>query len=161
LAQLQFKGQDVHKLVSVLSGGERVKVSLAKLLAGDYNTLVLDEPTNFLDLQAVKALEELLRQYDGNIILVSHDRRFLDSIANKLLIIDGQKLIQFDGTYKEWMESPSDIGMSEIEEELLRIENELSIVLSKLSIEPSDSLDKRFQELLKRKQEIKVKLNEK
>lgn len=159
LAQLHFKGDSVYKPVSVLSGGERVKVSLAKLLVGDYNTLILDEPTNFLDLKAVEALETLLDYYEGTLILVSHDRHFISSLVDKLWIIEDEALIEFNGSYKEWITSESVPVMDEIEEELMRIENELTTVLSDLSLNPSEEKDKLFQTLVAKKNELKSKLN--
>src|SRR5699024_312559 len=99
LGQLHFKGDEVHKKVSVLSGGERVKVSLAKLLAGNYNTLILDEPTNFLDIEAVEALESLLKEYDGTLILISHDRSFVSALVDKLWVLENEELLEFTGSY--------------------------------------------------------------
>lgn len=154
LAQLHFKDQDVYKTVSVLSGGEQMKVALAKLFVGDYNTLILDEPTNFLDIQAVEALESLLQSYEGSIFLVSHDRRFVSAIANKLLIIEKQQVTMFDGIYAEWISRDESTQTNDWEEELMRVENELTTTLSRLSIEPSKELDARFQELLTKKKEI-------
>ncbi|GAA0356041.1 ABC-F type ribosomal protection protein [Alkalibacterium iburiense] len=151
LAQLSFTGDDVFKKVSVLSGGERVKVSLAKLLVGDYNTLILDEPTNFLDIQAVEALENLLKNYDGTLIVVSHDRAFISSIVDKLWIIEETKLTEWNGTYSEWEQSSHDTSLNEREEELMRIENQLTSVLSELSLNPSEEKEKQFQDLLNRK----------
>lgn len=158
LAQLHFKDQDVYKEVSVLSGGEQMKVALAKLFVGDYNTLILDEPTNFLDIQAVEALETLLQSYEGSLIIVSHDRRFISTIARKLIIIDQQQLILFDGTYEEWESRDELTQMSHVEEELMRVENELTTILSKLSIEPSKQLDINFQELLAKKKKLEKRL---
>lgn len=160
LAQLQFKGEAVYKSISVLSGGERVKVSLAKLLVGEYNTLILDEPTNFLDIQAVGALEKLLQEYEGSILLVSHDRRFVSRIATKVLSIHQNQLTQFDGTIEEWQKSKERVKLNWKEEELLRIENELQMVLGKLSLEPNKELDQAFQRLLKKKKELQKEMAE-
>lgn len=162
LAQLQFKGEDVYKKVAVLSGGERVKVSLAKIIVGDYNTLILDEPTNFLDIQAVEALETLLKEYEGSLILVSHDRRFLSEVTDKCWIIEEKKLIEFNATYDEWIKSIDETAtsMNEWQEKLLRIENEITSVLGQLSINPSEELDKDFQELVKEKKFIQKKMDE-
>lgn len=73
-----------------MSGGERVKVSLANLLVSDVNMLILDEPTNFLDIDAIEALESLLLAYPGTVLFVSHDQRFIERLATKLLIIENQ-----------------------------------------------------------------------
>src|SRR5699024_518351 len=97
LARLGFYREDVHKKIHVLSGGERVKVSLAKLFVGDYNTLVLDEPTNYLDVYALEAFEELLAEYEGSILFVSHDRKFISAIATKILSFEDEELELFHG----------------------------------------------------------------
>ena len=155
LAQLGFKDYDVHKRVSVLSGGERVKVSLAKLIVGNYNTLILDEPTNFLDLHAVEALEGLLQEYEGSILFVSHDRLFIDHIASKVWAIEDKKVKEFNGTFLEGEKSGSISSGSQDDEELMRIENKIAKVLSDLSILPSEEKDREFQELLRQKRELK------
>ncbi|WP_144496128.1 ATP-binding cassette domain-containing protein, partial [Bacillus pumilus] len=73
-ARMHFFRDDVYKPINVLSGGERVKVALTKVFLSEVNTLVLDEPTNFLDMEAIEAFESLLKEYNGSIIFVSHDR---------------------------------------------------------------------------------------
>src|SRR5699024_10210741 len=84
LARLHFQRDAVFKHVDVLSGGERVKVAFAKLFVSDSNMLILDEPTNFLDITAVEALEQLLTEYDGTLLFVTHDRQFMENIATRL-----------------------------------------------------------------------------
>lgn len=154
LAQLLFKQEDVYKPVKVLSGGERVKVALAKLIVGDYNTLILDEPTNFLDVPAIEALETLLSEYEGSIILVTHDRRFMESIAEKLLIIHDQQLDVFEGGFTEYQKAKDKPQWTSKEEERIRVENELASVLSQLSIGPSPDLEAAFQALLDKKRKL-------
>ncbi|WP_080145636.1 ribosomal protection-like ABC-F family protein [Marinilactibacillus piezotolerans] len=157
LAQLLFKQADVHKSVRVLSGGERVKVALAKLILGDYNTLVLDEPTNFLDTQAIEALESLLSAYEGSVILVTHDRRIMNQFADKLLILENQQIETFAGTYAEYQLSGSNEEITTIEEELMRIENEIVAVLGKLSTAPSQDLEEQFEQLIAKKRVLNKK----
>ncbi|MFC6463765.1 ribosomal protection-like ABC-F family protein [Marinilactibacillus sp. GCM10026970] len=154
LAQLLFKNDDVHKPIHVLSGGERVKVALAKLIVGDYNTLILDEPTNFLDTQAIEALEVLLAEYKGSILFVSHDRRFMHNLAERVLIIEDKTLKVFEGKYDDYRQSKDQIGPDAFEEERIRLENEIVTVLSQLSIESTTELENQFQELLKSKKQL-------
>src|SRR5699024_6936427 len=97
--RLRFFREDVYKKVNVLSGGERVKVAFAKLIVSPINTLILDEPTNFLDIEALEAFEGLLQEYEGTILLVSHDRQFIQAIATQILAIENQTIQFFDGTY--------------------------------------------------------------
>lgn len=153
LARLRFFRDDVYKKVDVLSGGERVKVAFAKLFVSDINTLFLDEPTNFLDIEAMEALEGLLRYYEGTILLVSHDRRFITGIADRIFTIEDQKMNVFNGTYEAYKGYETQSKDSK-DEELLVLQTKITEVLGKLSIEPSDKLEKEFTELLARKKEL-------
>lgn len=89
LERFRFRGEAVRQRVSVLSGGERARLALARLLLTTANVLVLDEPTNDLDVMTLGALEELLLEFSGAALLVSHDRYFLDRVASSLLVLDG------------------------------------------------------------------------
>ncbi|OES44031.1 Vga family ABC-F type ribosomal protection protein [Domibacillus iocasae] len=155
LARLGFWREDVFKKVKVLSGGERVKTALAKLLVSDMNVLVLDEPTNFLDIEAIQALESLLTDYEGTVLFTSHDRHFAEKIATKVLAIHEIKLNVFDGTLKKYTERQRKAGRDGTEEQLLLIEMKIAEALGKMSIEPSYELEKEFQRLLAAKRALK------
>jgi len=99
-----FTGDDVFKKIKVLSGGEKSRVALAKSLTTDSNFLILDEPTNHLDIQSVNILIQALQQFEGTFIAVSHDRYFLDNVANKIWFIENEKIKQYPGTYEEYEE---------------------------------------------------------
>ncbi len=99
-----FTGDDAFKKIKVLSGGEKSRVALAKALTADANFLVLDEPTNHLDMQSVNILIQALQQYEGTFIVVSHDRYFLDNIANKIWFIEDKEIKEYPGTYQEYEE---------------------------------------------------------
>ena len=92
LAQLLFSQQDLHKRVSVLSGGERVKLALARLIVSEFNVLMLDEPTNFLDAASIESLQEILKAYEGTLLFVSHDRAFADALATDVLSIEKRQI---------------------------------------------------------------------
>lgn len=154
LARLRFFREDVYKTVKVLSGGERVKVAFAKLFLSNMNTLILDEPTNFLDIEALEAFESLLQDYEGTILLVSHDRQFIQAIATKIIAIDQQTIQVFDGTYEAYQQYVPQEELDSNEERLLVLETKITEVLSKLSIEPSESLEKEFQNLLDEKKRM-------
>ncbi|WP_148091962.1 ribosomal protection-like ABC-F family protein, partial [Paenibacillus sp. 598K] len=94
LAAMGFGPQDVRKRLPMLSGGERVKLQLARLLLGRYNVLLLDEPSNFLDMPAVEALEAMMQSYAGTIVFVTHDMRLLERTADHVYEIQDGKLIQ-------------------------------------------------------------------
>ena len=96
-----FKGDDVYKKVLALSGGEKVKVALCKILLADNNTLVLDEPTNYLDIKATEALEKSLINTEKTVLIVSHDRKFISNICDYILEVKDKSLIVFEGTFNE------------------------------------------------------------
>jgi len=102
LGSFLFTGDDVFKKIKVLSGGEKSRVALAKALTADANFLILDEPTNHLDMQSVNILIQALQQYEGTIIVVSHDRYFLDNVANRIWFIEDHKIVTYPGTYAEY-----------------------------------------------------------
>lgn len=102
LGRFLFSGDDVFKPISALSGGERSRVALAKLTLQGSNFLILDEPTNHLDLQSRQFLEEVLGEFEGTLLFVSHDRYFVDSLATKVWIIEDGVLIPYLGNYTEY-----------------------------------------------------------
>ncbi|MGI8550539.1 MAG: ABC-F family ATP-binding cassette domain-containing protein [Dehalococcoidia bacterium] len=105
LARFLFRGDDILKRVGMLSGGERSRLALAKLSVSGANFLLLDEPTNHLDIAAQEALEQVLSTYDGTLLVVSHDRRFIDSIATDLWPVEDGRLTPFHGTYSDYVAS--------------------------------------------------------
>ncbi len=105
LGAFLFSGEDVFKRVDDLSGGEKVRVSFAKLMMKRYDILFLDEPTNHLDMETRKVLESALLEYPGTIIFVSHDRYFIDELAKHLIVINNNELSLFDGNYTDLLES--------------------------------------------------------
>ena len=102
LGRFLFSGDDVFKPIGALSGGERSRVALAKLTLQGSNFLVLDEPTNHLDLQSRQFLEEILGEFEGTLLFVSHDRYFIDSLATKVWVIEDGVLIPYLGNYTEY-----------------------------------------------------------
>jgi ATP-binding cassette subfamily F protein 3 len=104
LARFGFRGEDVFKKVAVLSGGEKTKLVLAKLLFQPANFLIFDEPTNHLDLDSRQAMEEALQSYDGTLLIVSHDRFFLDQVADRIIAIEDDSVRIFQGNYSYYRE---------------------------------------------------------
>ena len=98
-----FSGDDSDKKISVLSGGEKARVALAKVIVSKANFLLLDEPTNHLDLHSCELLIEALNNYQGTMMLVSHDRHFIAKTANKIWEIVDQEIKEFKGGYEEWV----------------------------------------------------------
>jgi ATP-binding cassette subfamily F protein 3 len=103
LARFGVIGDMVQQRVSSLSGGERNRTALARLAASDANFLILDEPTNHLDLWARGSLERALREFDGSVLFVSHDRYFLNQVATKLLIVEPGRFRVIDGNYDTYL----------------------------------------------------------
>src|SRR5947199_1905882 len=102
LGRFLFSGDDVFKTIGALSGGERSRVALAKLTLQGSNFMVLDEPTNHLDLQSRQFLEEVLGEFEGTLLFVSHDRYFIDKLATKVWVIEDGVLIPYLGNYTEY-----------------------------------------------------------
>ncbi|WP_130806688.1 ribosomal protection-like ABC-F family protein [Senegalia massiliensis] len=156
LSRLLFKREDIKKNVEVLSGGERVKVAFAKIFLSDVNFIILDEPTNYLDIPSIEALEDVLLDYEGSLLLVTHDKTFIEKIANKIITIEDKSLKVFKGSYKEFIErkeSNINFGKEQDEKKLLILENRMSEVMGKLSLrlskEEKEVLDKEFNQLVK------------
>jgi ATP-binding cassette subfamily F protein 3 len=103
LAQYLFRGEDVFKRIDALSGGERGRLALAILALRGANFLLLDEPTNHLDLPAREALQQVLQNFEGTILLVSHDRYLIDQLASQVWELRDGWLNVFDGTYREFV----------------------------------------------------------
>ena len=104
LGAFQFSADEVFKEVNILSGGEKVRLSLAKLMLKKANFLILDEPTNHLDILSKEALENALNEYDGTILFVSHDRYFIKKIATSCLVIDKDKVTYYPDGYKDYID---------------------------------------------------------
>ena len=103
LGRFNFKGADQQKLVGKLSGGERGRLHLAKTLLAGGNVLLLDEPSNDLDVETLRALEDALLEFAGSVLVISHDRWFLDRIATHILAAEGDsQWVFFDGNYQEY-----------------------------------------------------------
>ena len=105
LGRLLFSSEDFKKKVRVCSGGEKNRLLFGKLMMMDSNVLIMDEPTNHLDMEAIEALNMALEHYEGTLIFVSHDREFVSSLANRVIEIKGQRLVDFQGTYDEYLAS--------------------------------------------------------
>jgi ATPase subunit of ABC transporter with duplicated ATPase domains len=104
-SSFNFKGADQQKTIGMLSGGERNRVHMAKMLKQGANVILLDEPTNDLDVETLRALEEALLDFAGCAVIISHDRWFLDRIATHILAFEGDSHVEwFEGNYQEYEE---------------------------------------------------------
>ena len=109
LAAFLFTGDDVYKRIQDLSGGEQGRVSLAKLMLSDANFLILDEPTNHLDIQGKEVLEEAIRNYEGTVLYVSHDRYFINKTATRIIELFSNRFDNYIGNYDYYIEKKEDV----------------------------------------------------
>ncbi|MDM0858766.1 ABC-F family ATP-binding cassette domain-containing protein [Clostridium perfringens] len=162
-----FKGDDVFKKVSSLSGGEKVKIALCKILLSDNNLIILDEPTNYLDIKSMESLETALINCNKTLIVVSHDRNFISNVCDYILEIDNNLIHEFSGTYDEYIKFKKKPKLDHKErankDSLLILENRLSNVISLLSIEPDNNkkslLENEYYNLLKELKNLRKRLS--
>jgi len=115
LGKFMFKDDKVNDRLGTLSGGEKARVALCRMLLLPSNLLLLDEPTNHLDITAKEVLEEAIHNYEGTVVMVSHDRYFVSQTANTILALEDGKLEVYDGDYKSYMERNSESVQSKVE----------------------------------------------
>ena len=115
LAAFLFKGEDVYKNLSDCSGGERARVALLKLMLGKYNFLLLDEPTNHLDAFSREELENTLLDYSGTMLIVSHDRYFINKLSTRILELTSDGINEYIGNYDEYIEKKNNLASSYVE----------------------------------------------
>ena len=113
LAMFLFCGDDVYKKVSLLSGGERAKISLLKIMLSRPNFLILDEPTNHLDITSREVLENALSDFDGTMLVVSHDRYFINKLANKTVYLTHDGAVNIDGNYDNYLQYRENMAVAE------------------------------------------------
>lgn len=163
LARFLFKTESVHKKVSVLSGGEKVRVALCKVILSDNNFLILDEPTNYLDISSMQALEESLINTNKTLIIVSHDRAFINKVCNEIVVIENKKLVHHAYNLKSLEEQRYKPKKDKIEKEksdkAIIVKNRLTEVISLLSIEQciekKEYLEIQYNKLLEELKELK------
>ena len=153
-----FRGDEVEKLVSVLSGGERSRLLLCQLLVQRVNFLLLDEPTNHLDIQGRRVLEAALKAYGGTFCLVSHDRHLINAVANKIMVITSHRVELFQGNYDDFQH----IWKKRLESPALALEKE-SIQSNTTSASRKDKVQRRLEakwrnELNRQKAPLKQRL---
>lgn len=154
LARLNLRADDVHKPLSVLSGGERMKVALARLMLSRANVLLLDEPTNHIDIFTLEALENVLCEYAGTLLVISHDRRFVEKIATRLVFFHGHSLETFEGTLGEWQARQNRADEPNVD--LAILEMRMAEITAKISTGKFDRtvLDEEYEALSQKRQAL-------
>lgn len=155
-ASFLFKDEDVDKRIKDLSGGEKVRVSFIKLIQKHPNFLLLDEPTNHLDIYSIEILEQALSDFQGTLVVVSHNRHFLDSVCNTIYVLDENGLTKFKGNYNDYKESIKKKTVIEKEKDTKNeyiLQKEKSKKISKLKRLIS-STEEELEKIGKRKSEI-------
>lgn len=141
LGDFLFSPQRARTPVKALSGGERARLLLAKLFSKPANLLVLDEPTNDLDIETLELLEEVLDSFQGTVLIVSHDRVFLDNVATSTLVFEGNgKVIEYIGGYDDWLRqggSPKLLGVQDEKQTAVMIETTVQSAKSVVTQEQS------------------------
>ena len=152
LASFMFYPEDINKKIAVLSGGEKVRLALCEVVFSNANFLILDEPTNHLDILSKEKLEDILVHYPGTILFVSHDRYFIQKIADSILDFDGKNVTYYDYTYDDYL-----MKKNEREEPVKEIEKGTQKV-KKENKKVSHSLDKQISKLEGEIEELKKEL---
>ena len=138
LGAFLFKGEDIDKKVSVLSGGERARLGMAKLMLSPYNVLALDEPTNHMDIRSKDILKQALKAFDGTLIVVSHDRDFLDGLVDKLYEFRDGKVTEHLGSVQDFLQKRKLESLQELERKLPQAEKPVE--------KPVKEQEKQFQQ---------------
>ena len=154
LGSFLFRGDEVEKYVRVLSGGERNRLALAKLMLQPINVLIMDEPTNHLDIKSKNVLKEALKKYEGTLVLVSHDRDFLQGLTNKVYEFKDQKIKEYLGDIDYYLDQRNVENLREVEKKTVTKE------IPKTSNKQSYEAQKKQKSLNNKLSNIESKINQ-
>lgn len=164
LGAFLFRGEDVDKKVKVLSGGERSRLAMAKLMFQPYNLLILDEPTNHMDMLSKDILKEALKKYDGTLVVVSHDREFLDGLVDKLYEFRGGKVKEHLGGIYDFLKRRKLESLKELERKTTQAQSQQAdrpVTENKLSYAERKEMDKIIRKIASRISECERQIEEK
>ncbi|HKK61775.1 MAG TPA: ATP-binding cassette domain-containing protein, partial [Bacteroidales bacterium] len=163
LGAFLFSGEDVDKKVKVLSGGERSRLAMAMMILQPFNLLILDEPTNHLDMRSKDILKNALKQFDGTLILVSHDREFLDGLVDKVFEFRDQKIKEYSGGIFSFLEKRKVQSIREIERKTpeREISTKKNRLVNKESYEKKKAYDREVRKLEKSVKLLEKQIEEK
>tara|TARA_R110001592_G_scaffold61993_9_gene189452 strand:- start:3819 stop:5750 length:1932 start_codon:yes stop_codon:yes gene_type:complete len=161
LGAFMFGGEEADKKVKVLSGGERARVALCKLLLEPVNLLILDEPTNHLDIRSKEVLKDALKHYDGTLLVISHDRDFLDGLVEEMYEFKEGKVKEFLGGVYDFLKSKKVDTIREFEQVAKQVEKkEKPVSTSQLTYEEKKQLDKDIRKAQNRTNNLEKKIEE-
>lgn len=160
LGAFMFGGEESEKKVKVLSGGERSRLAMIKLLLQPVNLLILDEPTNHLDIQTKEILKQALQQYDGTLIVVSHDRYFLDGLVNKVYEFGGGKVREHLGTIHEFLQKKNISNLQELERKETTKETTTKETQNKLNYQQQKQQQSNIRKIERQIKEIESQITE-
>lgn len=154
LAKYMFYKEDVFKKVKSLSGGEKSRLKLSKILYFDINLLILDEPTNHLDIESINNLESVLKDFKGSILFVSHDRYFINKVSHRILSIEDNSILNWNGDYDYYKEKSEELSLKNKISEEKKIDKKVEKPI--LKVEPKMSKNKLEKEI----EELEIKIQE-
>jgi ATP-binding cassette subfamily F protein 3 len=157
LAQFLFNGDDMYKIISDLSGGEKGRLSLLKLMTSNANFLLMDEPTNHLDIDSKEVLEDALLNYEGTILVVSHDRYFLNKVANKIYDMSKDGVFQYLGNYDYYIQKKAELEEEDDEIVVSKTKTQLNAEKKK---ERENIKDRQQREKILKKLEEEIEMHE-
>ena len=157
LAQFLFTGDDLYKIIGDLSGGEKSRLSLLKLMTSNSNFLLMDEPTNHLDIDSKEVLEDALLNYDGTVLVVSHDRYFLNKVTNKIFDMSSDGVFEYLGNYDYYLEKKAELN--ETDNEVVETKTKTQINAEKKK-DRELIRDRKQREKLIKDIEIKIEMHE-
>ena len=161
LGAFMFGGEEADKKIKVLSGGERARVALCKLLLEPVNLLILDEPTNHLDIRSKEVLKDALKHYDGTLLVISHDRDFLDGLVEEMYEFKDGKVKEFLGGVYDFLKSKKVDSIREFEQVTKQVEKkEKEVSTSQLTYEEKKQLDKDIRKAQNRTNNLEKKIEE-
>ncbi len=155
LGNFMFSADDVFKTCDVLSGGEKVRLLLCKIMLSKANLLILDEPTNHLDIAGKEALEKALQQYNGTVIFVSHDRYFVNKLANRILYIDKEKTQYYQLNYQEFVDRINNIEIKE-EKDVVKEEKVIDSKTERENKKKAESLERQITKAEEELEELRT-----
>lgn len=160
LAKFMFIGDDIFNIVGELSGGERSRVTLLELMLTDSNFLLMDEPTNHLDIQSKEVLEDAINNYEATVLLISHDRYFLNKVCTKIIEIENSSLVEYKGNFDYYLSKKENQLYQEENQEINKTKKRKDYKREKEEQKRIQNIEKKIKSIDNRLEEIEIEINE-